>query len=88
MVHKEDSDSAKVLVSDDKWILLLFAQTFLTAQSWQQNELLPFLLNNYNIALSALTLNTIDALSQTLAQVLPVCDASMNLIPCQKFVKV
>ena len=85
MVHKEDSDSAKVLVSDDKWILLLFAQTFLTAQSWQQNELLLFLLNNYDIDL---TINSIDALSQTLAQVLPVCDASMNLIPCQKFVKV
>jgi hypothetical protein len=85
VVHKEDSDSAKVLVSDDKWILLLFAQTFLTAQSWQQNELLLFLLNNYDIDL---TINSIDALSQTLAQVLPVCDASMNLIPCQKFVKV
>jgi hypothetical protein len=84
--HQASGTQGGLRFGENSGLFLLFAKTFLTAQSWQQNELILFLLNNYNIALSALTLNTIDALPQKLAQVLPICDASMNEIPCQKLV--
>ena len=84
--HEPSGQQGGLRFGENSGLFLLFAQAFFTAQSWQQNELLLFLLNNYNIALSALTLNTIDALPQKLAQVLPICDAAMSAIPCQKFV--